>query len=51
MFASLLRSVAGIEPLSSQAHSTSATHHPYAAHYMSGSPSGQQTNAILEIFF
>jgi hypothetical protein len=47
----LLRSVAGIEPLSSQAHSTSATHHPYVMHYMSRCPTGQQTNAILEIFF
>lgn len=33
MFASLLRSVARFEPLSSQAPSTSATHHPYAADY------------------
>jgi hypothetical protein len=51
MLASLLRSVARFEPLSSQARSTSATHHPYGADYMEPSPSGQQTNAILEIFF
>ena len=51
MLASLLRSVARFEPLSSQARSTTATHHPYAADYMEGPMSGQQTNAILEIFF
>ena len=51
MFASLLRSVARFEPLSSQARSTAATHHPYGADYMEGAASGQQTNAILDIFF
>src|SRR5215475_11129903 len=34
MFASLLRSVARFEPFSSQAPSTSATHHPYVADYI-----------------
>jgi len=51
MLASLLRSVALIEPLSSQALSSTATHHPHAADYMEGASTGQQTNAILEIFF
>ena len=51
MLASLLRSVTRFEPLSSQARSTAATHHPYVADYMEGPPRGQQTNAILEIFF
>jgi hypothetical protein len=51
MVASLLRSVALIEPLSSQALSSTATHHPHAADYMEGASAGQQTNAILEIFF
>lgn len=51
MFASLLRSVTCFAPLSSQALSSSATHHPYRADYMEGQRRGQQTNAILEIFF
>lgn len=51
MVASLLRSVLCFEPLSSQALSSSATHHPHGADYMDEAPSGQQTNAILEIFF
>ena len=31
--------------------SSSATHHPHGPDYMEGCPSGQQSNAILEIFF
>ena len=51
MLASLLRSVACFEPLSSQALSSTATHHPHGADYMDGASAGQQTNAILDIFF
>ena len=38
-------------PLSSQALSSSATHHPYGSDYMGALSSGQRTNTILEIFF
>ena len=51
MCASLLSLVKSVWPLSSQALSSSATHHPYARSIGNKGAGSQLTNAILEIFF